>query len=485
MSELPLQGSLSDIRLPRLLMSLNRERVEGTLSVACEDITKKIHFKKGEAIFASSNFEDDRLGEMLVKAGKITIEQYDRTVALLKTSGKRQGAILVELGYITPKELFWGVKYQVREIIYSIFHFDRGEFGFQPGQTLQDEVITLKMSIGALIYEGMRRIDNWTRIRKELPPTETVMKLSDDPLSLFQEVELTPQDRKILSLIDGKRTIKQVIEDSWLNNFEAMKTVYVLWSIGIITEKKIDGAAIPLEEIFKPVANSEEILKKRVNDFHARLSRMDRYGLLELPRSATLEDARTNYYRLAKEYHPDRFFDSDDQALKDKLSVIFDAITDAYNSFKKDALRAEEAVFDGAAETNPRQGVSQSDSPVFAPPGERAAEELKKGLDAIKRSELPKAIACFKNAVALDPEKAAYWNYLAFAYSKTVQGFRDAEKSLMEAIRLEPANSDYYANLGLIYLRGKAPDKAKRQFEKALMLDPGNVKARQGLKHIN
>jgi len=43
-------------------------------------------------------------------------------------TGKKQGAILVELGYLSPKDLFWGVKFQVHEIILSLFRWGTGEF---------------------------------------------------------------------------------------------------------------------------------------------------------------------------------------------------------------------------------------------------------------------------------------------------------------------------------------------------------------------
>src|SRR5512139_733633 len=118
---IPFRGNLRDYSLPRILIELNRSRETGTLSITTSHFTKKIYIREGNVIFASSTFEDDRLGEMLIKAGKITMGQYDKSVELLKSTGKRQGAILVELGYITPKDLFWGVNYQVKEIIYSLF----------------------------------------------------------------------------------------------------------------------------------------------------------------------------------------------------------------------------------------------------------------------------------------------------------------------------------------------------------------------------
>ena len=119
--KIPLQGSIKDISLVKILVHLNRSIKTGTLTVSTPSAIKKIYLKMGDVIFASSTYEDDRLGEMLLKAGEITVEQYDESVRILKSTWKKQGAILVELGYLTPKELFLGLKYQVNEIIQGMF----------------------------------------------------------------------------------------------------------------------------------------------------------------------------------------------------------------------------------------------------------------------------------------------------------------------------------------------------------------------------
>ncbi len=234
--EIPLKGNIKDISLVKILVLLNRNRKTGTLTVSTSSATKNIYLNMGDVIFASSTYEDDRLGEMLLKAGKLTIEQYDKSVEILKSSGKKQGAILVELGYLTPKEIFWGLKYQVNEIIQSMFLLEDAEYEFKDGNIPAQEVISLKMSMGNLIYAGVNRIINWTRIRNEMPDTDSVLKLSEDPFSLFQDLELSSQDKKILSLIDGKKTIKELIDGSWMGSFEALKILYVLWSLGMIEE---------------------------------------------------------------------------------------------------------------------------------------------------------------------------------------------------------------------------------------------------------
>lgn len=242
MIEIPLKGNIKNIRLPKIFIYLHRNKKTGTLLVKTPVFTKKVYLIKGDAIFSSSTYEDDRLGEMLVKAGKITMKQYDASVELLKKTGKRQGSILVELGYLTPKKLFWGVKYQVKEIIYSLFQLEDAEYIFEEGEVPIQEAITLKMSMGNLIYEGVKRIDNWTRIKNEMPNTDTVLKLSSDPVTLFQDVEPSLKDKKMLSMVNGKKRIKELINNSRISSFEAMKILYALWSIGIIEEKKKEMA---------------------------------------------------------------------------------------------------------------------------------------------------------------------------------------------------------------------------------------------------
>lgn len=481
MNEISIKGYLRDVSLPKILVYLNRIRATGTLLISTHGITKRIYLSKGNAIFASSTYEDDRLGEMLIKAGKITVEQYDKSVEMLKKTGQRQGVILVNLGYLTPKDLFWGVKYQVREVIYSLFQFEDGEYGFTESELPPEEVITLKMSMGNMIYEGVKRIENWTRIRKEMPNTDAVMKLSDDPLSLFQEVELTAQDKKILSLVDGKRSIKKIIEDSWLNSFEALKILYLLWSIGIITEGAAlveEKVAISVEEILAPVSEEEEAFMTKVNNIYERLGSMNFFELLCIPESSDSEAVRKSYYALAKEFHPDRFYDSADTTLKDKLAQIFDSLTDAYNTLKDEEGRHRHLISIGRlAEGSLREVFIGKDT-------EKAEKDFKQATSLIRSGDFKSAVELLKEAVEISPDNPEYWNYMALAMSKLPERLEEAEGAMLEAIRLEPTSSEYYANLGLLYFKSKRIDEAKKQFHKALALDPDNQRAKKALSQI-
>jgi len=473
---LPFKGNLRDYSLPKILTELNRSWGTGTFSITTSHFTKKIYIKEGNVIFASSTFEDDRLGEMLIKAGKITMEQYDKSVELLKSTGKRQGAILVELGYITPKDLFWGVKYQVKEIIYSLFQLDEGEYEFTE-DIPPDEVITLKISTNNLIYEGVNRINNLTRIRRDMPDAHTVFALNEDPTGIHKGIDLSPQDARILSLVDGMRSINQVIEQSRMNSFDVMRTLYVLWSTGFITQKETPEhgldvkETINVEEILLSMNEEEENLKKKVEELYERLPRMSPAEILQADKKTGPEEIKKTYQRMAREFNPERVLASDDATLKNKITVIFETITQAYNSLKEEKKRMEPFSTPGKI---PRK---EEDTETVL-----LEEQFKRGVEEFKNGNYWGAAELFKWVTKNTPKNPKAWSYLSLALSKMPHRMKDAEEALLESIKLEPYNGEHFANLGILYLKEGLKKKAELQFEKALKLDAGNTKARKGLE---
>lgn len=154
-NEVPATGSLKRFSLSQILNFFKNQQKTGVLTFENRNVKKSIYIKNGDAVFASSNQDEDRLGEMLIRAGKITPEQYDKSAKLLNQSGKRQGTILLELGYLTPKKLFQEVKNQIKEIIVSLFLWEDGTFSFKESLP-SSEIITLTISMEKLIREGIK-----------------------------------------------------------------------------------------------------------------------------------------------------------------------------------------------------------------------------------------------------------------------------------------------------------------------------------------
>lgn len=381
--DVPQRGNLKELGFSDLLISLQRQKATGTIVVKGTDFTKKIYIKNGDIIFASSSLNDERLGEMLIKAGMITKNEYDLSVDILKKTGKKQGAILVELGFLTPKQLFEGLKFTVKEIIYSLFGLKDVEFEFLEGVLPKDELIALRISIKGLIDEGEKRAS-----KKDVTPNE-----------------------------------------------------------------------------------EEKELKDRAKKFYLRLKDMTSADILGITERSSLEEIKKSYYKLAKEFHPDRVFDSKDRELKEMLTSIFDAISKAYKELNSEDKKAE--FFRRI--TKPRQEELRNDF----------NEQFRRGLEELKKGNYWGASDIFRWITRLDPRSVKAWYLLSKSISNIPGRLKDAETAILEAIKLDPFNADYYAYLGNIYLKAGLRRRAKKQFDKALSIDSDHFEAIKGLEQIS
>ncbi len=153
-----LSGKISSTPLADVLEQLRRKKATGTLIVNSGGVTKSIYFKIGRVVFSTSTSDDDRLGEILVRTGKITRENLEYATQLHKKNAglKQLGAILVENGLIASKDLFGGLKDQVKEIIFSLFLLVEGDYQFE--ERFPPNIIELQINFQDLISEIIQRI---------------------------------------------------------------------------------------------------------------------------------------------------------------------------------------------------------------------------------------------------------------------------------------------------------------------------------------
>lgn len=228
------KGNLASVSLPDILEFLRISRKTGILVLKNGDTKKALHVKEGNIIFATSNVPEERLGDMLLRQGRIRKEDYERSVSMLG-SKKRQGKILVELGAITPKQLWEGVQDQVRQIVFSLYNWERGKFLFSQRDLPSKENITADVNIWELIIDGIRNIKEPNVILGKFPSREVVLARMD--FAVKDKTKLETFEKHVLELIDGQRTIHEICRDSEIGEIETLKVVYLFLSIGYIRVK--------------------------------------------------------------------------------------------------------------------------------------------------------------------------------------------------------------------------------------------------------
>ncbi len=153
-----LSGKLSFTPLVDVLEQLRRRKATGTMTVSSGEVKKCIFIKSGQIVFATSTSSTDRLGEVLVRTGKLTRENLEHATQIYKKNAglKKLGAILVENGLIASKDLFGGLKAQVKDIIFSLIQLGQGDYQFE--DSFPSDIIQLQLNFQDLIAEIIQRI---------------------------------------------------------------------------------------------------------------------------------------------------------------------------------------------------------------------------------------------------------------------------------------------------------------------------------------
>jgi hypothetical protein len=156
------QGRLDEEDVPDLVRELSQQRWTGVLRLERGDERIGITIEDGHLVFAAASNPDYRLGPRLLRRGVITLRQMEDAGRAL-SPGKRLGTVLVEKGFLDPKELVRGVVDQTRDIILLAFHWTAGQYRLEPGEA-PGEAITLDMSTPQLILDGVSQIEEWSRV---------------------------------------------------------------------------------------------------------------------------------------------------------------------------------------------------------------------------------------------------------------------------------------------------------------------------------
>lgn len=472
---LPKTGFLQDYALADILIGMQRSNATGVLRISEKSGSRKIFLKDGDIIFSSSDAQKDRLGEYLFRIRAITMEQYRNYIDALRKSHKKEGALLVDLKYIKPQDIPQIVKQMSEDIILDLFALEDGNYEFAEGPLPDGEVIPLKLSAANLIFNGIKRIQNPKRVLNMMRINmETVLAFSSDPLDLFQNIEIDPLDKKILSLVNGSNAVKDVITLTGTSANRVLSILYALLSTRIIDVKDDEIAPeFSADDVFsgQGVKVEKEFLKK-LNDVYTSYQSLGYYGILGVSKFASTEEIRKKYYEVAKEFHPDKHFLVKSNEVKEKLNAIFSYATSAYSALTDPNKRVE-------------YDMSSSNSkPIVTDNKEMAKTRFAEGRSEFRRGCYQEASQLFGQCVYLDNTVGNYHFYYGLALFK-LQRHREAERSLTRALECEPDNSEYMTELGYVYLSLNLPRRAKNVFGKALKIHPANARANEGFKKID
>jgi tetratricopeptide (TPR) repeat protein len=451
-------------------------------------------------VSAQSDVHEDRLGEVMMRHGRITRQQFDDASHFIK-SGWRLGEILAELNVIDEEEIEAFVRLQLLDIACTQLISPPKRLSFAP-LTGVDACLEAPLSVADILMEAARRTPEIDGMLSALKGDPRRIGFPKDPLKRFQNVSLKPEEAFILSRVDGTQTLADIFSVSPLSEEATARTLFGLLQAELIEPEGeravVDGAGTgSTAEAEGEAASdadamaagaggpSEDTDRDREREI-AEIERLfqefpfkNHWEVLELDRGASGDAIRQAFVRGAKRFHPDRFRRITDPEFQEKLSYLFRRVNEAHETLTSDARAGYErlAANESAYEASRFRSFPSSEPPRSRPAADASAAKslFARAQKAYEQGDFWNGIQLCQQAVDLAPQKAEIYHLLGLCLSKNPKWRQDAEKNLRIATNLDPWKGEYFVSLGKLYHDAGLHLRAQKTFEKAKAVDPAVV----------
>ena len=246
-----LEGTLDSFTLPDVFQLLAFTKKTGRLELEDGSARGDVYFKEGQVYYALSDGGRLALGRRLVGAGMVGTDDLakaleDERAGADEGRGLRIGQVLVETGALPEDTLETMVREQIQDAVFDLMRWTSGSFSFEMGEgTVIDEPIELAASVENLITEGSRRLEEWESVHSRIPSRDAIVAMSPLPGESTAEVSLQPEEWRLLTLVDGTRTVGDLVDIFGQGEFHTSKVLYGLVGAGLVEVRDPDVEGPP------------------------------------------------------------------------------------------------------------------------------------------------------------------------------------------------------------------------------------------------
>ena len=258
-----LEGTIKDFGLADILQLIGLQRKTGVLTLDGGSDTVTVKFLDGAVVGADTSERnlEDLLGSVLVRTGRITEAQLQEALRIQRSTLQRLGYILVKQSFISDVDLEEALRIQVTQIVYRLFRWRAGKYQFAPMDHMEyDNEHFRPLSAETILMEGARMIDEWPILERKIKSPSMVFRQTEAGAQLdvpvaslldadidfgFQdkdaaatpskgELRISPDERDVLHLVDGKATVQDIVDLSALAEFDIYRLLYELLNRNLI-----------------------------------------------------------------------------------------------------------------------------------------------------------------------------------------------------------------------------------------------------------
>jgi len=335
----PLTGTLDDVDAPLLLGRIFNAGTTGRLVASSGPVERTIYFEAGRPVYAASNSADDRLIAMLVRNGRLTPAQHQTALQAAKQSGRKMGALLVDLGVLETGELLPAIRQHYEELVFSLFSWATGQWRIEPGVMASPTQIRLLRHPAALVRAGLRRAYAPARIWERMGSMKNVFSvdLSGRAPDVLAELVTTAAERRLPMLFDGVRPLGEVVRLGGLGEPESAELIFALQAFSLLRPTVVAAPATPDRARF--AVHDRDLERERVLARHSLALEGDYFDVLGVSRRASLEEIRRAYELVQRDLSPARLGPELARSLARELETILEVTEEALRVLGSDPLR--------------------------------------------------------------------------------------------------------------------------------------------------
>ena len=509
-----MKGHLREHPLVELIRYIDAAELSGALRLARERVKAVIYTERGEIVSARSNLRVHRLAVCLQRWGVVAEDKLSALVTEMM-SDKEAGEALVAAGALTSAALTQLAARQAGDVLRPLLQWTEGEWSFDPRARLVEDA-RCQIETQHLLLEGARQLPAELVAARLPDEREMISPVKELPAHL----QLQPIEGFILSRFESPLSLGEIVAMSGLPEAQVLHSVYALALGGLLT--RANWPAMPLltnvsaqasavntpdttttisarsEKIAPPPGAPEPTIDAppdphaEIDALFARVNSADYFQLLGATRDSDPAQLKRAYYALAKRFHPDRFQRVADAPLRARIETAFTQITQAYETLRDPRARtAYESKLDAQliASASPQASAqspsfSKTSAAVNRPREQRAEECFRQGLDALKKNNYTSALALLGEAAQLAPQQPLYRAHYGNVLARDARTRRQGEAELRAAIKLNNRDPSFHVMLAELYHVVGQMQRAERELEQALVIDPDHIIARRVLNQL-
>ncbi len=228
------EGNLNSLILPNVLQLLNKDGSDGILTISHVGKPLIIYVERGEVVYADGVNKEDQLLELLRRKGILDEAVHKKLSAVSKTDKFALAPYLLNNKLMTREAWQRFLKIKVEQVMLRAFLAEDADFKFSNEEYSLPEVYKTNINLMQLILDITRKIDEWNFIRKHIPDRNIIFQTCDSPSSDNQTINFNRSEWAVLSKIDGKRTVDDIIAQTDLEELQILKILYSFLSSGLI-----------------------------------------------------------------------------------------------------------------------------------------------------------------------------------------------------------------------------------------------------------